>query len=216
MKYPKLDQQFYEQDDVVTISKNLLGKYLFTHIGGELCGGMIVETEAYNGRCDKACHAYNNKRTNRTAIMYEPGGKAYVYLCYGIHYLFNITTNVADKADAVLVRAIEPVVGLETIQQRRNITSVVPRLTAGPGVVSQALGISREQYGEPLSGDVIWIEDRNVHLPEDKIVSGKRIGVDYAGEDALLPWRFFIKDNKWVSNTKKSKKINNVTSNYST
>ncbi|SRR5690606_2848625 len=206
MIYPKLDQQFYEHDDVVEISKNLLGKYLFTRIGGVLSGGMIVETEAYNGRCDKACHAFNNKRTKRTAIMYEPGGKAYVYLCYGIHYLFNVTTNRADKADAILIRAIEPTVGLEVMQQRRKMAAVAPRLTAGPGVVSQALGISREQYGESLLGNVVWIEDRNVTIPETEIVSGKRIGVEYAGEDALLPWRFYIKDNEWVSNIKKRKK----------
>lgn len=206
MIYPKLDQQFYEHDDVVEISKNLLGKYLFTLIGGVLSGGMIVETEAYNGRCDKACHAFNNKRTKRTAIMYEPGGKAYVYLCYGIHYLFNVTTNRADKADAILIRAIEPTVGLEVMQQRRKMAAVAPRLTAGPGVVSQALGISREQYGESLLGNVVWIEDRNVTIPETEIVSGKRIGVEYAGEDALLPWRFYIKDNEWVSNIKKRKK----------
>lgn len=206
MIYPKLDQQFYEHDDVVEISKNLLGKYLFTRIGGVLSGGMIVETEAYNGRCDKACHAFNNKRTKRTAIMYEPGGKAYVYLCYGIHYLFNVTTNRADKADAILIRAIEPTVGLEVMQQRRKMAAVAPRLTAGPGVVSQALGISREQYGESLLGNVVWIEDRNVTIPETEIVSGKRIGVEYAGEDAFLPWRFYIKDNEWVSNIKKRKK----------
>lgn len=206
MIYPKLDQQFYEHDDVVEIGKNLLGKYLFTRIGGVLSGGMIVETEAYNGRCDKACHAFNNKRTKRTAIMYEPGGKAYVYLCYGIHYLFNVTTNRADKADAILIRAIEPTVGLEVMQQRRKMAAVAPRLTAGPGVVSQALGISREQYGESLLGNVVWIEDRNVTIPETEIVSGKRIGVEYAGEDALLPWRFYIKDNEWVSNIKKRKK----------
>ena len=204
MKYPKVDQQFYEQDDVVAISKNLLGKYLFTHIGGVLSGGMIVETEAYNGRCDKACHAFNNKRTKRTAIMYEPGGKAYVYLCYGIHYLFNVTTNRAGLADAVLVRAIEPTVGLETMQLRRNMTTVAPRLTGGPGVASQALGLSKEQYGESLLGNVVWIEDRKVSIPETEIISGKRIGVDYAGEDALLPWRFYIKNNEWVSNIKKS------------
>lgn len=206
MKYPKLDQQFYEQDDVVAISKNLLGKYLFTHIEGVLSGGMIVETEAYNGRCDRACHAYNNKRTNRTAVMYEPGGKAYVYLCYGIHYLFNVTTNSAHKADAVLIRAIEPTVGLEAMLQRRKMQAVAPRLTAGPGVVSQALGITRDQYGESLLGDVVWIEDRSVSIDNAEIVSGKRIGVDYAGEDALLPWRFYLRNNEWVSKIKKSKK----------
>lgn len=201
MIYPKLPQAFYEKDDVVQISRDLLGKYLFTNVDGIVTGGMIVETEAYNGRCDKACHAFN-KKTKRTAIIYDEGGKAYVYLCYGIHYLFNVTTNVEGKADAILVRGIEPVEGLDIMLERRNMQKILPRLTAGPGVLSQALGISKEQYGEPLTGESIWIEDRGVELSESEIRVSKRIGVDYAGEDALLPWRFYIKDNKWVSKVK--------------
>lgn len=202
MKYPKLGQAFYEKGDVVEISRALLGKFLFTNVDGAITGGMIVETEAYNGRCDKACHAYYNKRTKRTAIMYEPGGKAYVYLCYGIHYLFNITTNVEGKADAVLVRAVEPVEGIEEMLERRNMTSLLPRLTAGPGVLSQALGISKAHYGASLRGESVWIEDRNIVFSDDDIAISKRIGVDYAEEDALLPWRFYVRNNKWVSKVK--------------
>lgn len=202
MIYPKLGQSFYEKDDVVEISKALLGKCLFTHLDGDITGGMIVETEAYNGRCDKACHAHLNKRTKRTEIMYDHGGKAYVYLCYGIHYLFNITTNVKNKADAVLVRAIEPIEGVDIMLKRRNMERIAPRLTAGPGILSQALGISKKHYGAPLDGAVVWIEDRGFSLSEQEIVTTTRIGVDYAEEDALLPWRFYIRDNKWVSKVK--------------
>lgn len=198
----KLDQSFYERDDVLTISKELLGKFLMTNVNGVVTGGMIVETEAYNGRCDKACHAFPNKRTKRTEIMYEAGGKAYVYLCYGIHYLFNITTNARDKADAVLVRAIEPVEGVDIMLKRRNMQAVKPRLTAGPGVLTQALGISKKQYGADLRGTEIWIEDRNEIIKDEAIVTGPRIGVAYAEEDALLPWRFYIEGNKFVSKIK--------------
>lgn len=202
MIYPKLSRDFYEKDDVVQISKDLLGKYLFTNIDGVLTGGMIVETEAYNGRCDKACHAHLNKRTKRTEVMYDYGGRAYVYLCYGIHYLFNITTNTKDKADAILVRALEPEVGLEEMLVRRQMERAETRLTAGPGVMSQALGITTKLYGESLRDSTVWVENRNVVLNEEDIVSGPRIGVAYAEEDALLPWRFYIKGNKWVSKGK--------------
>lgn len=198
----KLDQSFYERDDVIAISKELLGKYLMTCTNGIVTGGIIVETEAYNGRCDKACHAYPNKRTKRTEIMYEPGGKAYVYLCYGIHYLFNITTNINNKADAILIRAIEPVEGIDVMLKRRNLETVKPQLTAGPGVLSQALGISKLHYGASLSESQVWVEDRNYSIKEENIVACPRIGVDYAEEDALLPWRFYIHGNRFVSKIK--------------
>lgn len=198
----KLDQSFYERDDVLTISKELLGKFLMTSINGVVTGGMIVETEAYNGRCDKACHAFPGKRTKRTEIMYKAGGKAYVYLCYGIHYLFNITTNVVDKADAVLVRAIEPVEGIDIMLKRRNLQVLKPQISAGPGVLTQALGITKNHYGADLSGPEVWIEDRNNTINPDSIVAGPRIGVAYAEEDALLPWRFYIEGNKFVSKLK--------------
>lgn len=204
MEFPKLKQSFFEREDVVKISRELLGKYLFTEINGCISGGMIVETEAYNGRCDKACHAFN-RRTKRTEIIYDEGGKAYVYLCYGIHYLFNITTNKKGLADAILVRAIEPIEGIDLMLKRRNKTKVTPQLTAGPGVLSQALGINKSHYGLPLNGSGVWLEDRGVEIKDEDIIAGPRIGVDYAGEDALLPWRFFIKGNKFVSRIKKQK-----------
>ena len=195
----KLNKSFYTKPDVVQIAQELLGKYLFTNIDGIITGGMIVETEAYAGEGDRACHAHMNRRTNRTEIMYHEGGVAYVYLVYGIYYLFNIITNQKDKADAVLIRAIEPVEGVEEMLLRRNMTSTKPNLTAGPGVMSMALGIDKKLYGADLTGDVVWLEDRETVIPADKIDVGPRIGIDYAGDDALLPWRFWLKGSKWVS-----------------
>ena len=197
----KIPLSFYQREDVVQISRELLGKYLFTRIDGVVSGGLIVETEAYNGRTDKACHAYGGRRTQRTEIIYHAGGVAYVYLTYGIHYLFNIVTHQEGMADAILIRAIEPVEGLEVMMDRRGLTKPEKRLTAGPGVLTQALGIERDHYGLSLDGDVIWLEDRQTSVPEEKIVARPRVGIAYAEEDALLPWRFSIKDNPWVSKT---------------
>lgn len=198
----KLPKEFYTRPDVVQLAQELLGKYLYTCVDGMLTGGMIVETEAYSGQNDRACHAHLNRRTARTEIMYSEGGVAYVYLIYGIYHLFNIITNEQDKADAVLVRAIEPEVGVEEMLLRRGFQSIKPNLTAGPGVLSIALGIDRKLYGADLTGNTIWIEDKGLVLPEESIAAGPRIGVDYAGEDALLPWRFWVKGNKWVSRKK--------------
>lgn len=199
--HAKLSADFYQHPEVTWLSRALLGKYLFTFKEGVLSGGMIVETEAYCGATDRACHAHLNKRTERTQVMFGPGGVAYVYLCYGIHALFNIVTNQPGCADAVLVRAIEPTYGIEAMQYRRNMAGgkVIPALTSGPGRLSAALGISTADYGSSLISQTIWIEDRGVEIPEDNIVATTRIGVEYAGPDALLPWRFLLKDNKWVS-----------------
>jgi len=191
----KLPKGYYQSEDVVAISRDLLGKILITNISG-----IITETEAYCGRNDKACHANNNRRTNRTEIMYHAGGSAYVYLCYGIHSLFNIVTNKEGLADAVLVRAVEPLEGIEEMLLRRNLQMAAPKLTAGPGAMSQALGITTKLYGTDLTGNKIWLEDRGIKVSE--IISSARIGVSYAAEDALKPWRFTIKGNKWVSKTK--------------
>lgn len=197
----KIQPSFYERSDVVQISRELLGKYLFTNIGGVKTGGIIVETEAYSGQLDKACHAHLGRRTGRTEIMYQSGGLAYVYLIYGIYNLFNIVTNVEGKADAVLIRAIEPIEGIEWMQERRDLAKPEYRLTAGPGVMSQALGIKRMHYGLPLHGDTIWLEDRNVMIGQEEIEARPRVGVGYAEDDAFLPWRFSIKNNPWVSKT---------------
>lgn len=198
----KLKKSFYTRPDVVQVAQDLLGKHLYTWQDGILTGGTIVETEAYSGVGDKACHAHMNRRTQRTEIMYHEGGVAYVYLVYGIYNLFNIITNVEGQADAVLVRAIEPLEGIEEMLLRRNMASVRPNLTAGPGVLSIALGIDRKHYGEDLTGNTIWVEDQGTEVPAEGIAIGPRIGVDYAGEDALLPWRFWLKGNKWVSRKK--------------
>ena len=197
----RIPLSFYQREDVVQISRELLGKFLFTHIDGVLTGGMIVETEAYNGRTDKACHAFGGRRTKRTEVIYHAGGVAYVYLTYGIHYLFNIVTNQEGLADAILIRAIEPVEGIEAMMDRRGLEKPEKRLTAGPGVLSQALGIDRDHYGLPLNGDTLWLEDRQINLSEKQIEARPRVGIAYAEEDALLPWRFSIRNNPWVSKT---------------
>ncbi len=185
----RLNRDFYANPDVVDIARALIGKVLCTQINGQFTSGMITETEAYCGRNDKACHANNNVRTKRTEIMYGEGGHAYVYLCYGIHYLFNVVTNINGLADAVLIRGIEPLDGKEIMIHRRNTAK---NLTDGPGKLTKALGISMSHYGLDLLGDTIWIEDNTNSIDPEKIKISKRIGVDYAMEDAEKPWRFYI------------------------
>jgi DNA-3-methyladenine glycosylase len=194
----KLYPKFYQRTDVLAISRELLGKMLNTFLDGVLTTGMIVEVEAYHGQNDRACHAFN-RRTARTEVMYQSGGVAYVYLCYGIHHLFNIVTNTEGNADAILVRALQPEKGIEKMLERRKMPKLEKRVTSGPGALSQAMGIDQKLYGAPLWGNSIWIEDQGVVVPDTAVVAAHRVGVDYAGEDALLPWRFFIKDNPWVS-----------------
>lgn len=196
--YEKLPRSFYLRPKVVQIAQDLLGKYLFTNKNGQLTVGKIVETEAYDGRCDKACHAFL-KRTKRTEIMYQEGGIAYVYLCYGIHHLFNIVTNEAGLADAVLVRGIEPVMGEGIMLERRNGNK---NIGAGPGVLTQALEIKKAQTGIDLTGEEIWIASEN-DAEGFKMITDIRIGIDYAEEDAFLPWRFYIDGNPWVSKRKR-------------
>jgi len=194
----KLEISWYEHNDVVEMAKMLLGKVLCSNIDGQVTKGMIVETEAYSGDNDKACHANGQKKTERNKIMFAHGGHAYVYLCYGIHHLFNVVTNKEGSADAVLIRAVEPVDGLEFMLSRRKMKKLEKRLTGGPGVLTEALGIKTSHYAARLDEDTIWIED-NEPIAPGEIVETTRIGVDYAEEDALKPWRFYIKENKWVS-----------------
>ncbi|MEL6538426.1 MAG: DNA-3-methyladenine glycosylase [Bacteroidota bacterium] len=198
----KLSADYYRQTDVVALAKNLLGKHLVTDLDGIRTVGKIVETEAYSGSCDKACHAWLYKRTERTQIFFEPGGLAYVYLCYGIHHLFNIVTNVADEPDAILIRAVEPLEGESDMLLRRKMHRMEHRLTAGPGSAAKALGITKQLNGTDLTGNTIWLEDHNLSVPETQILASPRVGIDYAEEDALLPWRFRIKDNPWTSKAK--------------
>jgi DNA-3-methyladenine glycosylase len=197
-----LPDSFYRRKDVVKIAKELLGKVLVTNFEDCKTSGIIVETEAYAGAADKASHAFANKRTNRTEIMYRHGGVAYVYLCYGIHHLFNVVTNVEHIPHAILIRAIEPLEGIECMLERRGKEKLLPSLTAGPGAMSMALGIHTRHTGLSLSGPEIYIEDRNFKIKKADVVAATRVGVAYAQDDAMLPYRFYLKDNKYVSKGK--------------
>lgn len=191
---------YYQHDDVLFLSRDLLGKFLVTNIQGQLTSGMIVETEAYRGPEDRASHAYGARRTKRTEVMFHEGGKCYVYLCYGIHAIFNVITNRADFPHGVMIRSLEPVDGIQTMLKRRKKTKIEKTLTLGPGALTQALGITTVHSGLPLSGPLIWIEDRQIKVSSEDIIASPRIGIDYAMEHALLPWRYRIKDNPWTFN----------------
>ncbi len=194
----KLPYSFYLQEDVVDLAIQLLGKRLFTKIDGKITSGIIVETEAYNGVNDKASHAYGHRFTPRTATMYETGGITYVYLCYGIHHLLNVVTGAKNNPQAVLIRAVEPLGGIDLMLARRKMLQLAPRITAGPGSVAKALGIDKNFNAKDLLGDEIWIED-GIQIQAEHIVSSPRVGVAYAEDHALLPWRFYLKGNKYVS-----------------
>ncbi len=179
---------------MVAISRQLLGKYLVTQIDGQYSAGKIIETEAYRAADDKACHAYNNRRTKRTEIMFAEGGIAYVFLCYGIHHLFNIVTAPKEDAQAVLIRAITPTDNIPLMLERRNFTVLKPQLTAGPGVMSKALGINKTHTGIDLCqpDSKIWIEGRGIVLQPEEIIASPRVGIDYAEECVSWPWRFRV------------------------
>jgi DNA-3-methyladenine glycosylase len=197
--YRKLDPSFYQLEDVVTLAKLLLGKLLVTHFDGELTSGIIVETEAYRGPVDKASHAYGNRRTGRTEIMFASGGSAYVYLCYGIHHLFNVVSGSAGVPHAILIRAIEPFEGKDIMLQRSGKKKWDNSIGSGPGNVTKALGIHTRHSGTSLLGGEIFIADNDISFQDTEIVSTPRIGVDYAGEDAALHYRFVVKGHPNVS-----------------
>ena len=189
-----LKATYYLNTDVVALAKDLIGKTLCTRINNTLTCGIITETEAYAGVNDKASHAYNGRRTNRTETMYSKGGVSYVYLCYGIHKLFNIVTNVKGIPHAILIRAIYPTVGIEEIVKRRGINPDSykdKKLCVGPGKVTQALGIDMMHNNVLLTGKEIWLQDDGIKIKPSDINVGPRIGVDYAEEDAKLPFRFW-------------------------
>ena len=192
----KLAESFYIRSNVTTIARQLLGKILVTKINHEVTSGIIVETEAYSEK-ERGSHAFKGM-TKRTEVMFEQGGKAYVYLCYGVHEMFNVVTNRKGKADAILIRALEPLKGIETMLERMNTDSST-RITSGPGKLAKAMGIDRKLDGDKLTMNKIWIEDEGIKIKRSDIISSPRIGIDYAGKDALLPWRFTIRENKWIS-----------------
>lgn len=201
-----LPRAFYLDEDVVGRARQLLGKVLCTNFGKTKTSGMIVETEAYRGPDDKACHAYDYRRTARTEAIYAVGGTAYIYLCYGIHHLFNVVTGPEDVPHAILIRGIEPLEGIPEMLKRRGMQELSPRVTAGPGMLSSALGLHTSQTGSDLTqsdGEKrIWIEDRGIELRHKGIIASPRVGVQYAGECASWPWRFRLSGSKWTSKAK--------------
>ncbi|MBI5915278.1 MAG: DNA-3-methyladenine glycosylase [Bacteroidetes bacterium] len=201
---PRLPAHFYTREDVVKVAKDLLGKYLVTCFDGQLASGKIVETEAYRAPEDRASHAWSNRRTPRTEIMFAEGGRAYVYLCYGVHHLFNVVTGPGGMAHAVLVRAVEPAENVEVMLRRRNLRHSVRNLTAGPGALTQALGIRSGHSGLSLLDPAgpVWLEDRGEPVFEKNIIASPRVGVAYAGECAHWPWRFRVEGSAWTSPAK--------------
>jgi DNA-3-methyladenine glycosylase len=195
----KLELEFYQRKDVLRIAEELLGKILVTNWKGTFTSGRIVECEAYAGIIDKASHASGGRRTTRNEIMYGEGGYAYVYLCYGIHHLFNVVTNSKDEPHAILVRALDPVEGIEEMLLRAHKKKLDNTLTRGPGNVSKALGIFTKHTGISLLSDKIFIADDGERFSKKEIAASPRIGVDYAGKDALLPYRLYVKGNPFVS-----------------
>lgn len=195
----KLPQSFYRSDDVLQISRELMGKILVTKFDGVTTSGRIVELEAYAGPVDKASHAYGGRRTNRNEIMYGVGGFAYVYLCYGIHHLFNVVTAKKDLPHAILIRALEPIKGINTMLERTGKLKLDDTLTRGPGNVSKALGISTANNAFSLSGPEIYLADDGFVYSDKEIGKSPRIGVDYAADHALWPYRFYVKGNPFVS-----------------
>lgn len=195
----KLDNTFYSRKNVLKIARELLGKILVTKWEGIETSGRIVEVEAYEGIGDRASHAYGGRRTARNEIMYAGGGVGYIYLCYGIHHLFNVVTHTEGTPHAILVRGVEPLEGIEMMLVRTGKKKFDHTLTRGPGNVSKALGLHTSQSGSSLTGAEVFIADDGFKYPSKQIGSSPRIGVDYAGEDALLPYRFYVKGNPFVS-----------------
>ena len=199
MSLSKLPRSFYTRGGALEVARSLLGKRLVVPAEtGERVSGRVVEVEAYLGVGDRASHAYGGRRTARTETMYAPGGVAYVFFVYGMHHQFNVVTGPEGTPQAVLVRAVEPDEGLDWMRRRRPVRHD-RELTNGPGKLCQALGIDRTYNGEDLTAGRVWLEDAGLRVSPSDIASGPRVGVAYAGEDALLPYRLWVKGNPFVS-----------------
>jgi DNA-3-methyladenine glycosylase len=196
-----LNKTFYTNPDTVGIAKSLLGKKLVTTFNGKITAGIICETEAYCGTQDRGCHAYNGRFTERTKVMYQEGSVSYVYLCYGVHYLFNVVTHNEGEPHAVLIRAIEPIEGITTMLKRRNMTNYSNNIGAGPGLVTQCLGITTKHNGISLMGDKIKICDAPPINPE-QIIASPRVGMNFNGPYKLIPYRFRILNSPFTSKAK--------------
>jgi DNA-3-methyladenine glycosylase len=195
----KLPVQFYKGTDVVLIAKQLIGKIIVTNFDGLLTSGRIVETEAYIGLTDRASHSFGGKRTTRNEHMYSEAGSAYVYICYGMHHLFNVVCNAKNTPDAVLIRAIEPLTGIDIMLKRTGKPELDNTLTKGPGNAAKALGISKNNSGADLLKDEIYIGDDEFVITENVLGISRRIGIENSGDAALKPYRFYIKGNRFVS-----------------
>lgn len=200
--FEPLSPAFYNRSNVLLIARGLLGKLLITRFSQQLTIGRIVETEAYAGHTDRASHAWNNRRTPRTEVMFGEGGRAYVYLCYGIHQMFNVVTNKKEIPHAILIRAVEPLLGTDIMLQRTGKSKADVTLTRGPGNVAKAFGLHTQHTGMSLMGEELMIATDGYKISSEMIAATPRIGVDYAGEDAALPYRFIVKNNPYVSGSK--------------
>jgi DNA-3-methyladenine glycosylase len=198
-----LPKSFYQRADVLQVAKDLLGKILVTKWNGIITAGRIIECEAYNGEIDRASHAFGGRRTNRTEVMYADGGVAYVYLCYGIHHMFNVVTNNKNIPHAILIRALEPLRGIDKMLERTGKLKLDNSLTKGPGNISKAMGIQTRHTGISLKSKELFIVDDGTAYATKEIAASPRIGVDYAGKDAKLKYRFFVKGNPYVSGKSK-------------
>lgn len=192
-----LPLKFYLREDTIAIAKDLLGKLIVVPGEGRRVSGMIVETEAYLGVTDRGAHSYAGRRTPRNEVMYGRGGHVYVFFVYGMYNQFNVVTGAVDTPHAILIRAAEPVEGIEIMRERRGEMKD-RNLTSGPGKLCIALSVDRTLNGEDLRGERVWLENHRSFAPNE-IAAGKRIGIDYAGKDAEKPWRFWLKDNIFVS-----------------
>ena len=200
---PTLPLTFFQRPDALQIARELLGKHVFTLLNGELTSGRIVETEAYRHEGDPSLTLHLQRKARQAQALYQPGGHAYLYRVYRVHTLFNITTHDAAHPDAVLIRAIEPLVGVEVMLRRRGLAAVARNLTAGPGLLTQALGLTPELNGELVAGPRIWLEDAGDTAADDNVLTSSRVGLEYAGAEAVaLPWRFRVRDSKWTSPAK--------------
>jgi DNA-3-methyladenine glycosylase len=199
----KLPAAFFQRPDPLQIARDLLGKHLYTNIGGIVTAGCVVETEAYRHEGDHSLTLHLQRKRQQAQGLYVPGGHAYIYTVYNKYALFNIATHDAEHPDTVLIRAIEPTVGIEEMLRRRGMAEAKRSLTAGPGVMSQALGITPALTGILVTGEKVWFEDHGELIAPAEVLASARVGLEYAGTEAAgLPWRFRVKDSKWTSPAK--------------
>ena len=203
MTYPKLPAEFFQRPDPLQIARDLLGKHLYTNLDGIITAGRVVETEAYRHEGDNSLTMHLQRKRQQARGLYQPGGAAYIYTVYNRHALFNIATHDAQHPDTVLIRAIEPTIGVAEMLRRRGLAAPARALTAGPGVLTQALGITPALSGAPVTGPVLWFEDHGETVAETNTVASPRVGLAYAGAEAAgLPWRFRVRDSAWTSPAK--------------